>query len=140
MAQLVQLIYSSNAKEAFSVGELEGILTASRKNNIDADVTGMLLYRQGSFIQVLEGPEKHVKTIYARIVTDNRHKNVTVLYEGTIQQRDFPSWAMAFNGFEGDALTGLSDFLHLFRSKDEQTLSEGSAKQLLRRFRAINKR
>lgn len=140
MSTLTQLIYTSVETEQVSIAELESILFVSRKNNTEADITGMLLYREGSFIQVLEGPKSAVEDTYSIIQKDKRHRNVSKLYESNIAHRDFPNWAMAFNGFEADAIEGMSDFLHPFRSKDEVTISNGSAKLLLKRFREINKR
>ncbi|GAA0858412.1 BLUF domain-containing protein [Aliiglaciecola litoralis] len=140
MSGLKHLLYTSVAKKELEQHELEGLLAQSRANNAQADVTGLLLYRNGCFMQVLEGPESKVDTLYASISADTRHKNVFLLYESAISERDFAQWSMAFNGNESEKVEGLSDFLHPFRSQDEKRISEGAIKQLLKRFRQINKR
>ncbi|MGS2721463.1 BLUF domain-containing protein [Paraglaciecola aestuariivivens] len=140
MIKLYQLIYSSMCKTQLCVEDLDYILKVSRINNVQVDITGMLLYQQGSFIQVLEGPQKAVQATFTKIEKDPRHHSVTVLYQDHCEQRDFPTWAMAFHGFDSNESEGLSDFLHPYKSKDEANISEGAAKQLLSRFKQINQR
>ncbi len=135
-----QLVYSSIASRDFSNQELKDLLVSARTKNTSLDITGMLLFRQACFIQVLEGPPNHVEQIYREIIADQRHSNVTTLYESLVTHRSFADWAMAFNADENDRVEGLSDFLHPYRSNDEQQIPEGAVKKLLRRFREINKR
>ncbi len=137
---LKQLVYSSVAQQAFTQQELEDILQISRQNNRRDQITGLLLYRNDCFIQVLEGPEQKVEQAYQRICRDSRHYEVFTLYDSPVLNRDFPQWAMAFNGDQSEPIEGLSDFLHPYKSEDESTISEGAVKQLLRRFREVNKR
>lgn len=137
---LKQLVYTSIAEHPFSHQELEGLLRVSRQNNLRDDITGLLLFRNGCFIQVLEGPETQVDTAYHRISLDSRHREIFVIYENAALKRDFPQWAMAFNGDPQETIAGLSDFLNPYKSQHETNISEGAVKQLLRRFREVNKR
>jgi len=54
--KLIQLIYVSAATNRFNPAELRELLRLARLKNQQLDVTGMLLYHEGSFLQVLEGP------------------------------------------------------------------------------------
>ena len=135
-----QLVYSSIATQAFNTEQLQQLLQKAREYNQSQQITGMLLYRQACFIQVLEGPANHVDNLYARILTDQRHENLLLLYQSAVKQRYFADWAMAFNADESDQIDGFSDFLHPYRSKHEKQIPEGSVKQLLKRFREVNRR
>ena len=84
--------------------ELARILASSRKNNVPMNVTGALLYTDGNFAQVLEGPLSSVERIFEVIQRDSRHSEVTVVQCGPISERDFPEWSMAFMG-SSDAQT-----------------------------------
>ena len=140
MGSLKHILYSSVAINEFNQTELEALLAQSRENNAKLAITGLLLYRNGSFMQVLEGPENAVNDTYAIIKTDTRHREVFKLYDSPITKRDFPKWSMAFNSNEDEHIEGLSDFLHIYQSQDELQIPEGSVLQLLKRFRQINKR
>jgi hypothetical protein len=135
-----QLVYSSVSSQPFSEEQLEQLLITSRENNQNDSITGMLLYRRDCFIQVLEGPEDKVATCYQRICSDPRHTGFIKLFDSNITHRAFENWAMAFNGNPKDKIEGLSDFLHPYRSADEPKIAEGAVKQLLKRFREVNRR
>ena len=76
-----QLLYASNTNRDTPDSVLDDILAASRRNNAGAGVTGMLLYVEGGFMQVLEGDDEAVGAIYARICQDKRHWNTLVLLD-----------------------------------------------------------
>ncbi len=90
------LVYLSSANHLFSESELTGILNISRKNNSGLNVTGILLYHEGSILQVLEGDEAVVKNLYNKIGKDSRHKNVIRMVAGNNAERSFPDWSMGF--------------------------------------------
>jgi len=73
---------------------LSEIFRASRKKNAILGVSGILSYRNGYYIQILEGPANSVDQIYEKIKADNRHTNVTLLFETSITERSFPQWSM----------------------------------------------
>lgn len=105
MTQLYRVLYCSQnsltgTPETYP-GEIREILATSRKNNARDGVTGGLLFSEGCFAQVLEGPLDMVENAFERIQCDERHRKVTVLQSGSIKARDFPDWSMAFT--EADA-------------------------------------
>lgn len=95
-ATYLQLIYASAATEPFTDEELTELLAIARKKNTAVGVTGMLLYDNGSFLQVLEGPEAAVMKVYQRITRDPRHTDATLLYRAEVETKDFEEWAMGF--------------------------------------------
>ena len=107
MPQLCRVLYCSRnclsgTPETYAA-EIEAILAKSRVNNARDGITGGLLFNDGCFAQVLEGPADAVEAAFERIQCDDRHGEVTVIETGPIPARDFPGWSMAFNGQAGDA-------------------------------------
>ncbi len=75
----MQLIYSSAAVEAFTPAQLHGLLLSSRKNNEAKNISGILIYHDVSFLQVLEGEAQAVLNLFERIQQDLRHKNCAII-------------------------------------------------------------
>lgn len=94
---LVCLVYVSFATHPMSDAELHLILAKAREKNKRLNVTGMLLYREGFFMQALEGEKQVVDALFAIIRHDKRHHKLWVVYEQEIKERIFKSWAMGFN-------------------------------------------
>ena len=97
---LISLIYVSSATRLLSDQELVDILNISRENNKQRNITGMLLYKDGNFMQVLEGPEGAVLELYEAIRKDNRHKGVMLLGVERVEVRSFPAWEMGFTNMD----------------------------------------
>jgi hypothetical protein len=97
---IYRMLYVSGATRPMSPADLDAILAASRRNNEALDVTGLLLWAEGAFIQVLEGEADVVKRLAARIRNDNRHRNFMVLVEQESAERAFGRWSMGFKRLE----------------------------------------
>jgi len=70
------------------------MLIGFREKNASLDVRGMLLYKDGSFLQALEGDEAVVRDLYATIAGDDRHQQVTLIIEFPVETRSFSDWSM----------------------------------------------
>src|SRR5450759_47713 len=92
---LFRLIYSSEAAPGLAAAELEGMLAESRVRNRAPGITGVLLFVEGAFLQILEGEKNDVLDLMERINRDPRHRGVKVFYEQEIDERAFASWSMA---------------------------------------------
>lgn len=111
---LFHLGYVSTETGHLDTQAMVELLIEARRVNTERNLTGLLLHREKSFYQVLEGPEEEVKRTFEGIERDDRHTAVDVLFEGTVEQREFADWQMGFinlDGVELGALTGYSDFL-----------------------------
>ena len=112
---LIHLIYVSSATHNFSKTELLALLEVSRRNNAPADITGLLLYRDGNFMQALEGEESTVTDTHARIAKDQRHSGLITLLRESISQRSFGEWSMGFRNLDSTEVRnvpGFSEFLN----------------------------
>ncbi|MCK6579990.1 MAG: BLUF domain-containing protein [Anaerolineae bacterium] len=111
---MFSLVYVSFAAHDLNDEALKDILKVARETNQQMEITGMLLYRDGFFIQVLEGDEDKVKALFARIAADPRHRNVLTVHTGRVESRRFPDWTMGFNKLSDsdlDQIPGFTDFL-----------------------------
>jgi Sensors of blue-light using FAD len=91
---LVRLLYASRAAEPGPDGLVETILQQARRNNPDHGITGVLCYGGDIFLQALEGGRDAVNALYSRIVSDQRHRRVTLLAYDEILERRFAGWTM----------------------------------------------
>lgn len=111
---MIDLIYVSSAVNMMAQDELIEILKKSRENNAKVDVTGMLLYHEGNFMQVLEGEEAAVMALYHKIAQDPRHHMVTRIATRPITKRNFGEWKMGFTNLrdvDPKTLEGFSNYL-----------------------------
>jgi hypothetical protein len=112
--EIRQIVYSSAATYPLSSHELADILLIARAKNEGDQTTGMLLYRRGHFLQVLEGPDERLSALLTKLLKDPRHRQVQVLLDGRITARAFGTSSMAFqdiSGIEADELPSYSRFL-----------------------------
>lgn len=110
---MIRLTYASTAVHDFSPEDLLKLLKQCRTNNGANNITGILLYANGTFFQVLEGDEATVNSLYDVIAKDNRHKNCTIIEKQQITERAFPYWSMGFEKIDPKELStmeGLNDF------------------------------
>lgn len=89
------LIYSSKAVPQISENELRDIISAAERNNRENNITGLLIFYNGTFIQMLEGDESAVMETFDKIEEDERHTAVLKLFSGNEEKRHFPDWKMA---------------------------------------------
>ncbi len=93
---LYSMTYASTAVAPFDGDDLARLLESSRVANIGTNLSGLLLYRGGRFLQVLEGPESAVRDAIDRIERDPRHRDVRVLVSEPIDERRFADWTMGY--------------------------------------------
>jgi hypothetical protein len=133
--QPFQLVYISSATRPLSDADLEDLLGEARIRNRAFDITGMLIYDDASFIQVLEGGEEVVERLYQRIARDPRHRDLEVLLRGRLQARQFAGWSMGFQRLDRirPAGGGFTDFLA--RGCSPEVMVRDLAYRALRSFR-----
>ena len=93
---MLRLIYISTSRQMIETGELDRILSVSRRNNARVGVTGLLVAGGRRFLQALEGSEDAVRATFERIGRDPRHFAVVTLRRDVITERTFPDWTMGY--------------------------------------------
>ena len=100
---LVELSYLSEAVSDMSFLGLMRLLESARAFNQKNGVTGILLYDNQQFAQIIEGEYANVMKAWKRIQEDKRHHRVELLEIREITERNFPDWLLRFYG--GETLT-----------------------------------
>ena len=132
------LVYVSSATRPFSGEDLRVLLKTCRKNNAELGVTGMLLYKDGNFMQALEGDEGAVRGLYERIAADPRHGGEITLQQGFAEGRQFSDWSMGFRDLdspEARSDPGYSEFLNAPLTGREFSGGPSRAQKLLITFK-----
>ncbi len=123
---MIRVVYVSTATKPMEIRDLEEMLEQARRKNKEKNITGILLYANGTFIQVLEGEDDVVKELYSVISKDERHKNCILIEEREIDENSFGSWSMGFKNIEDADITkfvGFNDFL-LDEHKEDSVISD----------------
>jgi hypothetical protein len=137
LVNLIHCIYASRAKVDTREAQIESLLERARYNNLAHGITGMLLFVEGSFFQVLEGDAEQVDRTYAIITRDPRHDRVATIIREPIAQRSFGEWTMGFESVartDLQRLVGANDFFA--SAACLETIHPGRAKKLLLAFGA----
>lgn len=95
-----RLIYvsESNIEESEADAVVAQMVANAQSRNAQLNVTGALIFTGTHFAQVLEGCKKAIDEVMASIQRDSRHSAVTVVDRSPISERQFPNWAMAYQG------------------------------------------
>lgn len=135
---MFHVAYVSSAVKEFTDLQLSVLLKRSRERNHRLQITGLLLYQGGNFLQVLEGAEPNVRALFQRICQDPRHKDIFTLFEEPIPEREFPDWSMAFRDLDTEDCTGIpgySDFLSSSWTSGDRSTHGSKARRLLAGFK-----
>ncbi len=106
---LSQLVYVSNRKPTCTQSEIDNILASCKKNNPSLNITGVLLYSDSKFIQLVEGDAKVIMSLYDKIKLDTRHSNPMMISYGPIKEKSFPSWHMGTKKILGNEVEFKTD-------------------------------
>lgn len=141
MENLYTLVYISAGTHLFSDQELDSLLAKSRENNSKINITGILLYSEGNFIQAIEGTKEDIDYLFNKISLDPRHKYIIKLYQKPITERMFSEWSMAFKKSDKSSfanIPGLSDFMETNTVSDVLKNNSSAVSQLLLSFKKNN--
>ena len=116
---LVQIIYASRTCRSLDQGEIIDILRKSQAKNQKNKISGLLLYCNGQFLQLIEGPEKAVNELFDTISNDSRHNGIEIIHKTNVESMVMPTWAMGYFSPE----LNLADFQDAFLLKEASTRS-----------------
>lgn len=123
-ARLKQIVYLSHSTESnMSHEELQNIVMTCRQRNVHLDITGLLLYKEGNFCQIIEGPEENVDTAMRSIKNDPRHGGMIVILDRYVQERSFRYWNIAFRNLAYTSrMNAWADSQAILTNAEEQLL------------------
>lgn len=78
---------------------LSDIISVSRQHNPESQITGIISYRDGQYLQVIEGPPSEVDNLMFKISADPRHEDLWVFLNAPVIERSFHNWAVSVFDF-----------------------------------------
>ena len=93
---LVAKTYLSQSKLDWTDDAIDQLLERSKQNNATRGITGAMIYANGYFMQLIEGPQIAVDALYSVIEADPRHEVLSLLHDQEIEDRHFSDWAMEY--------------------------------------------
>lgn len=88
------LLYLSEATMRPRPEMVDAIVATAQRVNPTLGLTGLLVWSDARFAQILEGPADALDLIYARLAEDPRHHDLVLLGRWPIVERLFPDWSM----------------------------------------------
>lgn len=127
------LAYISHPSESLTKKSLVELLVKAQQYNIQREISGILIIRDKSIFQLIEGDEVEVRDLYNKIEKDPRHQHPVTVYEGISSMRSIPFFGMGLTLDQSD--DHLADE-HAFYFNREQALKftalvTGKVKDLL---------
>lgn len=95
---LHRIVYVSRAADGVGLRDCYDIIRTAHNRNSARGLTGALLFLDGCFVQVLEGPEQALRERYAAILKDPRHHGLELRFDGLVGETLFPHEWMALRG------------------------------------------
>lgn len=131
-ALIKQYVYISTAV-GLSREDVGTILDTCARNNIEQEVTGLLLYNGRNFLQLLEGQGDALEKLMSAIEVDERHSGVLIMHKGEVETRDCPDWAMK--------LISISEAIEVRQQRLEEDLPDSvdpAIRKLVMNFAMLN--
>ena len=97
---MFSLVYRSTAIENFNDPQIRKMLENAKIKNEKNGITGCLLHHNSTFIQLLEGEENKVRSLYSKIKKDLRHKDICVLHIEENLNPLFSRFSMVYNNLD----------------------------------------
>ncbi len=122
---MYQIVYMSTAQISMKTPDVLEILEKAQDANGEHKITGFLLYYDGCFLQVIEGQEDAISSLWENIQNDERHFDIHLIAKNKIEEREFPDWSMGFidanaaqasEHLGGVQITGPDDFLRYVKT------------------------
>ena len=91
-----QLIYTCAFSKSLTHEDLDKVAQTYSKLNSENGITGLLLCKDGSAQQVLEGEKEAVQQLYEDITATPHVSSPLVLIKRMTTKREFQKWSMGF--------------------------------------------
>lgn len=126
------LVYLSEATTFFDELDLNCLLINAANTNQKHSITGFLYFKNGQFVQYIEGPANELDELFLKIKSDKRHRVITVIDQIALDDRLFPEWSMAYfaSPDDSDSLGG-QIFLNMTRFISDYDMTQGAKKSAL---------
>ncbi|MBR7617948.1 BLUF domain-containing protein [Phenylobacterium sp. 20VBR1] len=87
--------YLSTSRELLTTLAVTALVAQASHANKTRQVTGMLCYHDGTFLQFIEGARSSLDELMGKIRRDERHTGIIQVHDKPIEARLFPQWSMS---------------------------------------------
>ncbi|SFD15406.1 BLUF domain-containing protein [Algibacter pectinivorans] len=116
---LKTICYTSKVKPNIDIMGLEALFNETQAKNNTNNITGVLVKRDSTFFQIIEGQPNLIDILFEKIKTDNRHSNILELVNNPITKLSFKDFNTNYTIIDDlDALYSLQDYLIHLENKD----------------------
>ena len=113
-----QIIYCSRLKYTCGVKDVYSILKKARVKNANLGVSGFLIYKDSHLVQVIEGLNSSITSLFKVIVDDVRHEDVKLIADDRLRLLQFENWSMGYSSLTDDISLEISDYLNEIGHRD----------------------
>ena len=122
---LKTICYISDSKINKSINDFNDLILTAKSNNAKNNITGVLVYKNNNFLQVLEGHTETVDSVFDKIRMDQRHQNIFKIINTSIDERFFEEYEFGFTVVsDKNAVQNLSDYLNWLRNAENMIANE----------------
>ena len=115
------ICYISDSLEHECLDKLKALYVKAKSNNLTHNITGVLIYKNQNFLQVLEGEDIKVDKNFNRIKSDSRHKNIFKVINTSIDERIFEDYNFGFTIIDNKrGLNNLNEYLEWLKEADNK--------------------
>jgi hypothetical protein len=125
-----QIIYRSltTSQSGRAADDIPDIVCEAAARNGLEGITGLLYTEDDAFLQAIEGPIDSVSDLMERLKNDARHRDLTILVDRPIEEREFGDWTMIYRD-RRESIDAFDDRLRV--------LLAGVSDETVRHFRAL---
>ncbi len=121
MKKKYAICYVSHVAKNVSEENIEQLLQKSQISNMKKNITGVLLYSEGNFFQVLEGEESVVKSLFTKIEEDDRHTAIFKIFGKQIEIYKYDGYQSDFVSNANKIKESTTEYMAHVTTKDFQT-------------------
>ena len=133
-AAVMQLIYISDLSEGASDDDIFNMIRKAQKYNIQQEISGFLISDSKHLVQLIEGSEDHVNTLFNKIKMDTRHYNVEVKFQDMTDTRTMPFFGMGLCLVNSNVNYQQDFYFTRYQAKEFSSLFEGAAGNFFRQY------
>lgn len=106
------LCYVSNSTSKLNSAELKRLYVVTKQKNAASNISGILVYNNGNFLQIMEGSKDELFKLYEKISNDKRHHHLIELVNEPVSERLFEDYVTGFELIDSNKdIKQLEDYL-----------------------------
>ncbi|WP_108801877.1 BLUF domain-containing protein [Aquimarina sp. Aq107] len=114
--------YVSTANRLLTNADINELLDFVKVKNNSLNITGILMYSDGNFFQILEGEKTIIKELFKKILLDSMHYDVIKIFDHEMEKPSFSAYNSSFSTINRRSEhSELQQFLEKEKSNNPET-------------------